>query len=443
VAKNIKSRKDLPLLLYQFQMKYRDEIRPRFGVMRAREFYMKDAYSFDASQEGCKKSYQDNVDAYNKIFSRCGLDFVMVEAETGAIGGHYSHEFMVIADTGEEEIAVCRCGYGSNSALAEYKLEDGDARFEDMLPLEEVRTPDARTVGEVAAFLKESPEKFIKTLIYKTGKGPIAALVRGDRELNENLLKTAAGVEDLEMADEQTIQKLTGGPLGFSGPVGLKAEIFADPEVTRIDGAISGANKKDYHLKNIYYERDYKAGWTGNLRKAVLGDLCGRCGGDLNFRRGIEVGHTFLLGTKYSRSMEAKFADVDGKEEDIIMGCYGIGVTRVVAAAIEQNHDENGIIWPRSIAPFEIMMLQLSKDTDEFCKKLYEDLSGKYEVLWDDRDESPGVKFKDAQLIGIPIQIIIGKKYSQEGKLEIQYRKTGKKEYVTPEKLMLEVQPLT
>ncbi|MFH1415562.1 MAG: proline--tRNA ligase [Elusimicrobiota bacterium] len=437
VKTNIKSYKDLPLLLYQFQMKFRDEIRPRFGVMRAREFYMKDAYSFDTTVEACQKSYDNNYQAYKRIFKRCGLDFVAVEADTGNIGGKSSHEFMVIADTGEEEIAVCTCGYGANSELAAYQRQDDKIDIPDsgQLELNEVHTPDVRTVEEVSGFLSEKPGKFIKTLVYNTERGPVVALVRGDHELNEALLKKAAGTDNIELADGNMIMKLTGGPLGFSGPVGLKSvDIYADMAVLGILNAVSGANKDGYHLKNINYGRDYKAK-TADLRRVMKGDKCPKCSKELEFRRGIEVGHTFFLGTKYSKSMEANFTSADSTEQDIIMGCYGIGVTRVVAAAIEQSHDENGIIWPAAIAPFQVEIIQLSEEVKDVCASLYNSLSMEYEVLWDDRDDRPGAKFKDADLMGIPIRIVVGKNYLNEGNVEVQYRKTGEKKYVKPDSL--------
>ncbi|MBN2406485.1 MAG: proline--tRNA ligase [Elusimicrobia bacterium] len=442
VASNVKSYKELPLLLYQFQMKYRDEIRPRFGIMRAREFYMKDAYSFDRTVEDCRKSYEDNFKAYERIFRRCGLDFVSVEADTGNIGGQSSHEFMVIADTGEEEIAVCRCGYGANTEMAEFRTDDradGD-RQEAVRELEEVHTPGVTTVEEVAGFLKETPKKFIKTLLFRTDDGRhIAAFIRGDHELSEHALKKAASANAIEFIDDDTIKKKLKSSPGFSGPVGLSSsgaaiELYMDSAAAGIVNGISGADRKDYHLRNINVRRDMKADFReGNFRKARQGDLCPKCGGALVFKRGIEVGHTFLLGTKYSESMKAVFVNDQGSEENMIMGCYGIGVTRVVAAAIEQSHDGNGIIWPAPISPFDVLLVQIARDADEFCAELFGKLSEEYEVLWDDRALTPGVKFKDAQLIGIPVQIVIGKKYKETGEVEIQYRKTGEKEFVRPE----------
>ncbi|MGM0441566.1 MAG: proline--tRNA ligase [Elusimicrobiota bacterium] len=437
IKKNVDSYKKLPLLLYQFQMKFRDEIRPRFGIMRAREFYMKDAYSFDTTKEGCQKSYRDNYEAYSKIFKRCGLDFKIVEAETGNIGGESSHEFMVLADTGEEIVTFCDCGYGANRELAGYEREEIPQKEGEPEELEQVHTPDVRTVEEVAGFMDKNQRDFIKTLIYNSDNGPVVCLVRGDHEINENTV----GEQNpgLEMGTQKLIDEVTGGPLGFSGPVGLKKDkihkIYADRAVLKIKNAVSGANKKDYHLKNINYGRDYKVDEVGDFRKVIEGDKCPKCGSGLKFKRGIEVGHTFLLGTKYSESMDAKFTDSDGKQKDIIMGCYGIGVTRVVAAAIEQSHDEDGIIWPKPLAPFDITILQIGSKTDKICKDLYNRLSKKYEILWDDRPENPGVKFKDAELIGIPVQIIAGKSFLNKGKLEVQLRKEKKKTFVELENL--------
>ncbi|MDA3792265.1 MAG: proline--tRNA ligase [Elusimicrobia bacterium] len=450
VGTNLSSYKDLPLTLYQFQMKFRDEIRPRFGVMRAREFYMKDSYSFDKDIKACEKSYKDHVGAYRKIFSNCGLKYKEVEAATGNIGGQSSHEFMVTAETGEDEIVLCESkdcdgGYSSNVEKADYRRSEIKQNIVKAEELKEIHTPDRRTVGEVAKFLNQPPEKFIKTLIYDSDKGPVVALVRGDHELNENHLKTYADAGELTLAGKDTIKDITGAPVGFAGPVRINKEavhkIFADKAVKYIKNAVSGANQKDYHLKNINYGRDYKIKKDNfkNLRKVIKGDLCPRCGKELAFKRGIEVGHTFLLGTKYSKSMGAQYTGADGVRKDIIMGCYGIGVTRVVAAAIEQSHDKDGIIWPDSIAPFDINIIQLSDQlsdkTDNICKELFSELSKDYEVLWDDRAESPGVKFKDAQLIGIPVQVVVGRNYLKEGQLEVQFRKSGKKVFIKPKEL--------
>jgi len=428
VASNVSSYKELPLLLYQFQMKFRDEIRPRFGVMRAREFYMKDAYSFDISEECCQRSYSEIFNAYERIFRRCGLDFVAVEADTGNIGGSASHEFMVLADSGEDMVVVCECGYGANLEKAEYvsPVQEEPARS-GLNQLEEVYTPGKRTVGEVAEFLGESPDKFIKTLIYETDEGTCVFLIRGDHELNENTVLSGS----FELAEEEKVREITGAPSGFAGPVGLDRDrvfrVVADSAVKAIVNGISGANREDYHIRNINYGRDYKADEVRNIRRAVEGDLCPKCGLVLEFRRGIEVGHTFYLGNKYSSAMGAVFTDEAGRSHDIVMGCYGIGVSRVAAAAIEQSHDSSGIIWPRAIAPFDIALIQIGEELTDTCADIYEKLSRNYEVLWDDRNERPGVKFKDAQLIGIPVQVVVGKKYIQESKLEVQLRNTGSK----------------
>ncbi|MGM0568616.1 MAG: proline--tRNA ligase [Elusimicrobiota bacterium] len=435
VASEVRSYKQLPLLLYQFQMKFRDEIRPRFGIMRAREFYMKDAYSFDTTEQKCRDSYRRNVEAYNRIFQKCGLDFVKVEAATGHIGGESSHEFMVLADTGEEEIAFCSCGYGANTELASYKSPPSpNSSNKNQKELSRVSTPGKKTVEEVSEFLGEEKEKFIKTLIFESDRGPLAVLIRGDHELNENsVLKFAPGAS---LASEKTIKDISGAPAGFAGPVGINRDklykMLADKSVTSIENALSGANEKDFHLKNINYGRDYEADAVGDFRRARKGDLCPRCSETLSFKRGIEVGHTFILGKKYSKAMGALFTDSDGQEKNMIMGCYGIGVTRIAAALIEQSHDKDGIIWPAPIAPFHINIIQIGKGAQEICNQLYEDLSDEYEVLLDDRDESPGVKFKDSLLIGCPLSIVAGRKYKNEGKLELQWRKSGEKELTEP-----------
>ncbi len=439
VASDIKSYKSLPVLLYQFQMKFRDEIRPRFGVMRAREFYMKDAYSFDSDEEGCLKSYRDNVVAYIRIFKDCGLNFIKVEAATGNIGGSSSHEFMVPAGTGEDEIACCSCGYGANTELSSYarpETPDEKETSADEKNLEKVNTPGKKTVEEVASFLNRKPEKFIKTLICETSEGPAAILIRGDHELNLSLAASRLG--NIELAGEERVKELTGASAGFAGPSGLKGKvsiIAADRAVTEIKNGVSGANENDFHLVNINYSRDYEADIVGDFRTALPGDLCPVCGKPMEFKRGIEIGHTFLLGEKYSESMGATFTDAGGTEKNMMMGCYGIGVTRIAAAAIEQSHDKEGIIWPVSIAPFHLHIIQISDSVSEFCSSLFEKLSEKYEVLLDDRRESPGIKFKDALLIGCPIIIVVGKKFTGEGKLEIQCRHTGRTELTDPDNI--------
>jgi len=437
VRREVRSYRQLPIMLYQFGIKFRDEIRPRFGVMRAREFYMKDAYSFHATEEDAENYYKKVFDAYSRVCERCGFKYRIVEATTGAIGGKFSHEFMVLADTGEEEIAWCECGYSANVEKAQCLRETGSvdkqvaATFrspQSLASLEEVHTPNLRTVEEVANFLKEPQEKFIKSLIYIVDKEPVLVLVAGKYEVNENKLKEHFNCNELVLADQKTIEEVTGAPVGFAGPVGLKKKIkiVADYSVENIVNAISGANKNNYHLKNININRDYKPDEIIDLRKVVYGDICPKCKKlKLQFSRGIEVGHTFKLGTKYSKAMNATFLDSEGKEKYFIMGCYGIGVSRIVAAVIEQSHDENGIIWPKNLAPFQVIILPIDyndKKIKETADRIYKELidSG-IEVLLDDRDERPGVKFKDADLIGIPVRITVSQRYLPD-KVEIRYR---------------------
>jgi len=442
VAKEVRSYKELPLLLYQFQTKFRDEIRPRFGVIRAREFYMKDAYSFDATDKDAERSYKNVFEAYSRIFHRCGLKFRPVEAQTGAIGGTFSHEFMVIADTGEEIIVSCKCGYAANLEKAECLPPQRKAvKRTELKEVQEVKTEGMKTVEEVGKFLKEKPNKFIKTLVYKTNDKSVIVLIRGDHEVNESKLKSHLGVNEVFLADEKTIEQVTGAPLGFAGPVGLKvkSKILADYSVEGIVNGVTGANKKDYHLKNVNINRDYAVDEILDLRNAKEGDACPRCMKILEFSRGIEVGHTFKLGTKYSKSMGATFVDKDGGEKYIVMGCYGIGVSRIVAAAIEQSRDEDGIIWPLPIAPFQVLILPVNYEQEKtraISDKIYKDVeTAGYEVLMDDRDERAGVKFKDADLIGIPIRITVGEKTLAKNRVEVKLRKEKKVREARPEEV--------
>jgi prolyl-tRNA synthetase len=428
----VKSYKQLPVNLYQIQTKFRDEIRPRFGLMRGREFIMKDAYSFHASEESLDKEYRNMYDTYCRIFDRLGLKYRVVEADSGLIGGGYSQEFMVLAETGEEEIFHCsHCDYSASrdsAGVGEYKVESSKQSV--VSGTETVHTPKARTVEEVSAFLKIKPSQLIKTLIYETEKGPLVALVRGDHAINEAKLKRVAGVNDLRLANAETIKKVTGAPVGFAGPVGLKGvRIVADNAVELIADGASGANQADQHLIHIAYGRDYKAEATGDLRYAGSADKCPRCAeGKFEVSRGIEVGHIFKLGTKYSDKMRCVYLDESNKETVMIMGCYGIGVSRTAAAAIEQNHDKDGIIWPLPLAPFEVAVVPANvaeKEQVEVAEKLYSDLSAAgFSVLLDDREDRLGVKLKDIDLIGIPYKVIIGKAL-KEGKVEIKSRRTG------------------
>ncbi|OAG28246.1 proline--tRNA ligase [Thermodesulfatator autotrophicus] len=438
VRGEVRSYRQLPLILYQIATKFRDEIRPRFGLMRGREFIMKDAYSFDVDEEGLDKSYQTMYEAYERIFKRCGLKFRAVLADTGAIGGSESHEFMVLADTGEDVIATCpACGYAANLEMAEAQREFSYPD-EPEKPLEKVATPEARKVEEVTAFLGVSPEKLVKTLIYIVDGQPYAVLIRGDHELNEIKLRKALNAEEVQMADSETVEKLTSAPVGFAGPVGLSGvKIIADKAITGLKNFIVGANEADAHYVNVNYPRDFQIEAFFDLRNVIEGDPCPKCGKPLKLVRGIEVGHVFKLGTKYSEAMGATFLDAEGKERPFVMGCYGIGVSRTMAAAIEQNHDENGIIWPVNIAPFHVVLLTLNpKNTSlmEVSERLYKKLEAEgIEVLWDERNERPGVKFKDADLIGFPCQLVVGKTFEKEGKLEIKERATGEKRLLSEE----------
>jgi len=442
VRSNVKSYKELPLNLYQIQTKYRDEIRPRFGVMRAREFIMKDAYSFDRNDAGLEKSYKIMYETYNRIFDRCGLKYKVVHADPGPIGGGFSQEYMVLSPTGEDEIMHCeKCDYAASKEMTEIKRREmGDERREKQIPIiEKVKTPNIKTIEELEKFLKVPQNRMIKTLLYKAGDKVIAVLIRGDHELNESRLKKILGREDIEMADAATVEKISGAPVGFAGPVGLKGlKIYADRSVTEIDDGITGANEKDAHIMHVQYGRDYKADEIDNLRLAKEGDPCPKCGGKLVITRGIEVGHIFKLGTKYSEKMKATYLDEDGKEKQYIMGCYGIGVSRIAGAVIEQNHDDFGIIWPLSIAPYSVAVVPVNikeKEQSRIAEKIYDDLANAgIEVILDDRDASVGVKLKDMDLIGFPIKVIIGPKSLAEKKIEIKSRADGKIQLVDIDK---------
>lgn len=432
VRNEIKTYRQLPRNLYQIQTKFRDEIRPRFGVMRCREFSMKDAYSFDADWDGVDVSYRKMFDAYGRIFSRCGLKFRAVEADTGNIGGSFSHEFMVIADSGEDALVFCSsCEYAANIEKAEVAKPDRDPQTKDaaMNPLETVHTPGVRTIEEVSAFLKVRPQDIVKTLVFEADGQPVAVLIRGDEEINEAKLRSYLGCEALELASDDTVKAVTGSPKGFAGPMGITARMIADYSLMTMTNVVTGANKEDYHARNVNNGRDFNIKEFADLRIIKETDPCPRCRQVLHFARGIEVGHTFKLGTKYSKQMRATFLDKDGVEREMIMGCYGIGIGRTVAACIEQNNDEKGIIWPMAIAPFHVLVTPVNvKDTPimDAAEKLYQELSGAgIEVVLDDRDERAGVKFNDADLIGIPLRITIGPKRLAEGCVEVRDRRTG------------------
>lgn len=430
VRKEVHSYRQMPVNFYQIQTKFRDEIRPRFGVMRCREFVMKDAYSFDSDEKGADKSYEIMYETYSNIFRRCGLKFRAVEADTGSIGGSFSHEFMVLANTGEDQIVNClKCEYAANLEKAEVnkgKRESSTSDEKGMKPVEEVETPDIRTVEEVTAFLSISPSQLIKTLIFKSDGDVVAALVRGDHELNEIKLRNLLGAEQVEMADPELVAQVSGAPLGFAGPMGLKVRVVADHAIKGMQNAVTGGNRQDLHLRNVNMRRDFQVDLFGDLRMITPEDSCPRCGAQIQFGRGIEVGHVFKLGTKYSHAMSATFLDEDGIEKPIVMGCYGIGVGRTVAAAIEQNHDENGIIFPIPLAPFEVVVLPLQMHEPEVVtasEKIYRELweSG-LEVLLDDRDLRAGVKFNDADLLGTPVRVTVGMRNLEKGHVEMKLR---------------------
>jgi len=436
VRGEVRSYRQLPINLYQVQTKFRDEIRPRFGLMRGREFVMKDAYSFDRDEAGADVSYRAMYDAYCAIFRRLGLEFRPVEADTGSIGGNFSHEFMVLADTGEDTIATCQaCEYAANLEKAEVVAPVGKCDCNHDCPaFSPVPTPNVHTVAELCEFLGIEADTLIKTLLFDVDGKPVAGLVRGDRELNETKLKNHLGATEVKLATPEQVAAWTGAPVGFAGPVGLKApgiRIVADRELDFDCDWITGGNKADTHLKNVDLRRDVKAEAYADLRNITEADKCPRCGGAIRLRRGIEVGHVFKLGLKYSQAMNATFLDENGREQVMVMGCYGIGVSRIVASAIEQNHDDDGIKFPPSIAPYEVSLLSLAgKDPEvaEAADKLYAELTRQgIEVLYDDRDERPGVKFKDADLLGMPMQLVLGGKGLKNGIIEAKDRRSGEK----------------
>ena len=430
VRREVKSYRQMPLNLYQIQSKFRDEIRPRFGLMRGREFIMKDAYSFDVDSNAADLSYEKMYQAYRRIFQRCGLVFRAVEADTGSIGGTASHEFMVLAESGEDAIVSCSaCEYAANVEKAEARVVES-AEHAEPRPLEKVATPGRKTIEEVSEFLGVPASTTVKMLILMADDKPVAAILRGDHELNEIKLKNYLGCDTLEMAPDEIVMKATGSPIGYIGPVGSTVRIVADLAVKGLKNFITGANESDYHLKNVNLGRDCTISEFADIRNVAHGDPCPRCQtGTLEMWRGIEVGHVFKLGVKYSKALKATYLDSDGKEQIVFMGCYGIGIGRTVAACIEQNHDDNGIIFPLPIAPFHCIISALNIKEEPVratAEAIYEELQqAGVEVLLDDRDERPGFKFKDADLIGIPLRIVVGSKNLAEGKVELKDRKTG------------------
>ncbi|MBQ1894797.1 MAG: proline--tRNA ligase [Clostridiales bacterium] len=435
VRDTVRSYKQLPVTLYQIQHKYRDEKRPRFGVMRSREFVMKDAYSFDMDEEGLDKSYKTMYDAYRKIFDRLGLNYTIVDADSGAMGGSGSQEFMVKSPVGEDGIAYCdACGYAANEEKASCGVPE--AVEADLLEIEKIHTPDVKTIEELMQFMNADPSAFVKTILYNIDGKIVAVMVRGDREINETKLGNLFDAIEINLAAFEDVERITGAKVGFAGPVGLKEkiEIICDNEVSSMKNFIVGANESDYHLKNVNIGRDFEPDRICDIRNAVEGDPCPRCGKPLAMARGIEVGHIFKLGTKYSDALHCVYLDKDGKEKTMIMGCYGIGVSRTLAAVIEQYHDDDGIIWPVECAPYKAIIIP-TKVTDEENMALAEDIYKRLtdagiEVLIDDRNERPGVKFKDADLIGIPFRITVGRR-AGEGIVEIKKRAGGETSEVT------------
>jgi len=419
MRQEIASYRSLPVNVYQIQTKYRDERRPRFGLLRGREFLMKDAYSFDKDWEGLDRSYRIMYETYERIFQRCGLTFRAVEADAGAMGGQgETHEFMALADIGEDTVVSCSdCSYAANLERAEtaYPAIAPDAEIEDLNALKPVlvQTPNVRTIGELTAFMEIAPDQVIKTLIYRAGDELVGVLVRGDREVNELKVKGYLKAETVELASAEEVAEATGAPIGYAGPVGLSMKLLVDREVAAISGAVTGANQADAHLTGVRPGRDFSLTHTGDFRNAAEGDACPRCCGRLQFHRGIELGHVFKLGTKYSESMNAVFLDADGRQKPLIMGCYGIGVSRVMAAVAEQRISGGRLVWPMAIAPFKVHIIPIAvKDEAQMrlAEQLYQELASVgLEPLLDDRDERAGVKFKDADLAGAPLRLIIGR----------------------------------
>ncbi|OMF25339.1 proline--tRNA ligase [Paenibacillus peoriae] len=449
IRNEVNSYRKLPVTLYQIQTKFRDERRPRFGLLRSREFLMKDAYSFDAHWEGLDHTYWTMFQAYHRIFTRCGLNFRAVEADAGAIGGEgETHEFMALADIGEDTIVACTCcEYAANLekavARSTGEIEIAPVSDEnehvshpsfDTAKMEKFHTPGLRTIDQLVESLHIEPEEIIKTLIYMADDQPVAVVVRGDHEVNEVKVKHILGSEKFEIASADTVSKTTGTPSGFIGPCGLTIPMWVDYAVVQMSSGIAGANELDYHYRHVNPRRDIDLRHVADLRNVIEGDRCPRCDeGELKLHRGIEIGHVFELGTKYSEKLGATFLDASGTEQAMIMGCYGIGVSRILSAIVEQNHDQNGIIWPYALAPFQVHIIPISvKDTlqMQIAEKLYNQLQDRgVEVLLDDREERPGVKFKDSDLVGIPVRIVVGKD-AEHGKVELMERKSCNKETI-------------
>jgi prolyl-tRNA synthetase len=441
VRDSVSSWRQLPVNLYQIQTKFRDEVRPRFGLMRGREFIMKDAYSFHATRESLDEAYDAMRDAYTRIFHRCALDHVPVEADTGNIGGSASHEFMVLAQSGEDAVVSCpNCRYGANVEKATSKFFDDEPEPAPADALAELHTPGTQTIDDVGRFLGKPTSELVKTLVFDTDQGAVMVLVRGDREANEIKIKNHLNAQFLELIAENRFETETGGVIGYCGPVGTKCKrVIADYSLKGRKRWIVGANKKDHHLDYAVPGRDFPEPEFADLTTVFAGDPCVRCGTPLEIYRGIEVGHIFKLGTKYSEAMHCEYLDESGKRSPMIMGCYGLGIGRTVAAAVEQSHDDDGIIWPMPIAPFEVVVTILGKEENVHAaaSDVYEKLvAAGIDVLLDDRDERPGVKFKDADLIGFPLRIAVGAKSLANGQIEWSWRKDKAKQLGAPDEVV-------
>lgn len=444
-ARELKSYRQLPVNFYQIQTKFRDEIRPRFGLMRCKEFIMKDAYSFDLDWDSADGSYEAMYNAYERIFARCGLETKVVEAETGAIGGHSSHEFMVLADSGEDGLVDCpECEYAANLEKAEFQAEPGPVFEESDETVEEVSTPDQRTIEDVSRFLEIEPRQLLKTMIYLVDDNPCAILIPGDREVNELKLARHFETENLELAGDSTIREVTGAPTGFAGPVGLDIPVYADNTLRGCKGVVSGANKLDAHVLHVDLERDTDVKEYVDAVVARDKDKCPRCRVPLEEKRGIEVGHVFKLGTKYSEALGAMYLDANDEEQPAVMGCYGIGVSRTLQALIEQNFDEDGIVWPASVSPCQVEIVVINpseRESMDAAEKMANDLESEgIAVLLDDRDERPGFKFKDADLLGLPLRINVGSRGLKKGQVDFRARASGESWDVPLNSIVSEVQ---
>lgn len=442
----LKTYSQLPKILYQIQTKFRDELRPRFGIIRTKEFVMKDAYSFDADEAGLDKSYQLMYQTYERIFKRLDLAIDIVGADPGMMGGKVSHEFMVRSPYGEDRIASCtKCGYMASRDIAARKLEISRAPGKSQNLMEAFETPNLRTVEEIASRFKVKPDRILKTLIYFADELPVAACVRGDREVHEGKLKNVLGAKTLRLATSKEIESVTGAPIGFSGPVGLPPQVtlIVDGDIADGEDFVSGANQKDKHLKQVVLNRDFKPAQIADIRYVETGDLCAECGSSLDLITTMEVGHVFKLGTRYTNSFSACYSAQDGTEKPLIMGCYGLGLNRIVAALVEQHHDEKGIQWPISVAPYQIQLITINQQETEsrkIAERFYADLSKNgFSCLYDNRDERAGVKFNDADLIGTPVHLIFSERNLAKGMIEVKIRKSRESRLIPQEDLLNQI----